>query len=484
MALSLSNFPIRALLLVPFVLLVQATTRTYDFNISWVNKNPDGAFERPVIGINGQWPIPQITATKGDRIVVNANNQLGNESTSLHFHGLFMNGTNHMDGVPGVTQCNIPPGSSLTYNFTANQSGTYWYHSHSSGQYPDGLRGPLIIHDPDSPYADAYDEELVLTFSDWYHDQIPKLLKSFLNVINPTGAEPVPESALMNDTQNLTVSVEAGKTYLIRMINMGAFAGQYVWFENHTMTIVELDGVWTERTEADMIYLTAAQRVSILLKTKNETSSNFAIVGSMDEDLFDTIPSGLNPNVTGWLVYDDSKALPTAADVDEFNPIDDFNLVPYDRQELYDEVDYSFNLEVKMDNLGDGINYAFFNDVTYVSPKVPTLYSALSTGDLASNLEVYGSNTNAFLLQKDQVVEIVVNNNDAGKHPFHLHGHNFQTVVRSDDDAGFYVQNETLPSIPMRRDTLMVRPNGNFVIRFKADNPDKCSALHCRFLLT
>ena len=46
--------------------------------------------------------------------------KLGNESTSVHFHGLFQNGTNDMDGPVGVTQCDIPPGSSMTYNFTVS----------------------------------------------------------------------------------------------------------------------------------------------------------------------------------------------------------------------------------------------------------------------------------------------------------------------------------------------------------------------------
>lgn len=41
-------------------------------------------------------------------------------------------------------------------------------HSHALGQYPDGLRGPMIIHDPDDPYAGQYDQEIVMTFSDWY----------------------------------------------------------------------------------------------------------------------------------------------------------------------------------------------------------------------------------------------------------------------------------------------------------------------------
>ena len=116
MALSLSNF----LVCCGFTLLsfACAHTRTYDFTVGWVNRNPDGLHTRPVIGINGQWPLPLIEATVGDRLIVNVNNRLGNQSTSMHFHGLFMNGTNEMDGVAGVTQCGIPPDSSFTYNFT------------------------------------------------------------------------------------------------------------------------------------------------------------------------------------------------------------------------------------------------------------------------------------------------------------------------------------------------------------------------------
>ena len=99
---------------------VQAATVTYDFNVTWVLANPDGAFVRPVIGINGAWPLPTMTMDVGDRVIVNVNNQLGNQTTSLHFHGLFMKGTPHMDGPAGVSQCAIPPGSSFTYNFTVS----------------------------------------------------------------------------------------------------------------------------------------------------------------------------------------------------------------------------------------------------------------------------------------------------------------------------------------------------------------------------
>lgn len=63
---------------------------------------------------------------------------------------------------------------------------------------------------------------------------------------------------------------------------------------------------------------------------------------------------------------------------------------------------------------------AFFNDITYVSPKVPTLYTAMSAGELATNPAVYGYNTHSFVLGHNQVIEIVLNNLDPGKHPFHL----------------------------------------------------------------
>ncbi|KAL7922938.1 Cupredoxin [Trichoderma austrokoningii] len=455
--------------------LARAATVNYDFNITWVTANPDGAFPRPVIGINHQWPIPRIEANVGDRIVVNVNNQLGNQSTSLHFHGIYQNGTTHMDGPVGVSQCQIPPGYSFTYNFTINQPGTYWYHSHHNAQYPDGLRGPLIVHDPEFPYQEEVDHELVLTLSDWYHDQMATLLPTFLTKNNPTGAEPVPKAVLMNETQNLTISVEPNKTYMFRVLNIGAFAGQYVWIEGHTMRIIEVDGIYTEAAEAEMVYIAASQRVSFLLTTKNDTSANFPIISSMDTTLFDSLPEDLNYNVTGWLAYDSKADFPAATIIDELNPFDDMDLVPYDKMKLLPEPDQVVQLDIVMDNLRDGKNYAFFDNITYTQPKVPTLYTALSAGHLADNAAVYGAFTRSFVLQRGEIVQIVVNNLDSGRHPVHLHGHAFQAIHRSEEEAGTFadehLSESDFISVPMRRDTLVMWPNGNIVMRFRADNP-------------
>jgi hypothetical protein len=145
MAISLSFFPILAVLLLARI--IEAATVTYDFDIEWVRANPDGQFERPTIGINGKWPLPVMTATVGDRVIVNVDNKLGNQSTTIHFHGLFMNGTSEMDGPAQVTQCGIPPGSQFTYNFTVSlqsQNEKRSFNSHAFRSSNLGLIG--IIH--------------------------------------------------------------------------------------------------------------------------------------------------------------------------------------------------------------------------------------------------------------------------------------------------------------------------------------------------
>lgn len=93
-----------------------AATVTATWNINWITAAPDG-FSRPVIGINGVWPCPLLEANVGDTVVVTVNNNLGNETTGLHFHGIRQYGTPDMDGTVSASQCPVPPGSSITYTF-------------------------------------------------------------------------------------------------------------------------------------------------------------------------------------------------------------------------------------------------------------------------------------------------------------------------------------------------------------------------------
>ena len=97
-----------------------AATVTYNWNIGWINANPDGRAVRPVIAINGKWPAPAVVGNVGDNVIVNVNNNLGNQSLTVHWHGILQMGNNANDGTPMVAQCPIIPGTNYTYTFTVS----------------------------------------------------------------------------------------------------------------------------------------------------------------------------------------------------------------------------------------------------------------------------------------------------------------------------------------------------------------------------
>jgi iron transport multicopper oxidase len=319
---------------------------------------------------------------------------------------------------------------------------------------------------------------------------------TYLSLYNPTGGEPLPQSFLFNDTLNSSLPVKPNTTYLLRLINTGAFIAQYFYIEGHTFQIVEIDGVYTNPTEADTLYIAVAQRYSILLTTKATTDTNYAIVTVVDSVLLDTIPSNLQLNYTNWLEYNKEaphlQAVVNVSVATDLVPFDDLTLVPRDNMPLLPEPDYEVNVTVSFGNLMSGFNYGFLNNITYTPPKVPILYTVLSSGALATNSEVYGEFTHPFVLNHNDVVQLVLNNDDVGTHPFHLHGHNFQVIDRapsygpnfySNLNAGSPVpydpaNHTAFPAVPARRDTFVLPPLGYYVIRFVASNPGVWT-FHC-----
>ena len=115
---------------------------------------------------NGQVPGPTLRFREGDRVRINVTNHLP-ETTTVHWHGLIL--PNVMDGPAGVTQEPIKNGDVYRYEFTAVQSGTYFYHSHDhvDRQQGLGLYGALII-DPAIPAEEiAADHEYTLQLQEW-----------------------------------------------------------------------------------------------------------------------------------------------------------------------------------------------------------------------------------------------------------------------------------------------------------------------------
>lgn len=152
--------------------------------------------------------------------------------------------------------------------------------------------------------------------------------------------EPIPDSGIINDNATTSFAITPGKTYMVRIINFANFAAFYVKFDQHEMTVIEVDGVYTVAQKTDLIYLSDGQRMSVLITAKSTASQNYAFVSAMDPSMFDSVPARLDLNATGYLVYNTAKPLPSEAPTfgSYGSALDDFSLVPYDKLALFKPV--------------------------------------------------------------------------------------------------------------------------------------------------
>jgi FtsP/CotA-like multicopper oxidase with cupredoxin domain len=169
---------------------------------------------------NGQIPGPMIRVTQGDRIRVILKNELP-DPTSIHWHGLRV--PNNMDGVaePALSQQPVMPGETFTYEFTAKDAGTFFYHSHvqTDRQIPAGLSGPLII-DPKGA-IDRIDLDHTVMLQEWR--------------VNPKTGTTWPAMPAMSEPNFFTINgkafpatetltVREGERVRLRLIAAGQFA--------------------------------------------------------------------------------------------------------------------------------------------------------------------------------------------------------------------------------------------------------------------
>jgi len=119
--------------------------------------------DRLATTVNQSLPAPVLRWKEGERVRINVTNTLSH-SSSIHWHGIIL--PSNMDGVPGFSFDGIAPGETFTYEFDLNQSGTYWYHSHSGFQEQTGMYGAIVV-EPKDPDPVVYDRDYVVMLSDW-----------------------------------------------------------------------------------------------------------------------------------------------------------------------------------------------------------------------------------------------------------------------------------------------------------------------------
>jgi len=150
----------------------------FDLNIGYQPVNFTGK-SRMATSINGSVPAPILRWREGERVTLRVKNNLA-EDSSIHWHGIIL--PTDMDGVPGLSFGGIKPGETFEYQFDINQSGTYWYHSHSGFQEPTGMYGAVII-DPKDPDPVSYDRDYVIMLSDW-SDEDPQAIYAKLKKLS------------------------------------------------------------------------------------------------------------------------------------------------------------------------------------------------------------------------------------------------------------------------------------------------------------
>ncbi|KPM49644.1 multicopper oxidase domain-containing protein [Jiulongibacter sediminis] len=123
--------------------------------------------------VNGSVPGPTLEFTEGDLAVITVFNKMDVE-TSVHWHGLIL--PNFYDGVPYLTTPPIKPHSSFEYRIPLNQSGTYWYHSHTMLQEQKGVYGSIVIKEKEPSLV--YDRDIVFLLSDWTGERSEHVLKN------------------------------------------------------------------------------------------------------------------------------------------------------------------------------------------------------------------------------------------------------------------------------------------------------------------
>jgi FtsP/CotA-like multicopper oxidase with cupredoxin domain len=248
-------------------------TKTYDFTVSYQTIAPDGVTKNGLV-VNGGFPGPLVEANWGDWIQVTVTNNLTDEGTSIHWHGLLQKSTPWFDGVPSVGQCPIAPGSTMTYLFRADVYGTSWYHSHYSAQYAGGALGPMVINGPETV---AYDIDVgPVMLSDWYHQDYFTLVNETMNGVVPASNNNLINGKMNYPCANTTLpctpnagiskfQFQSGKKHRLRLINTSAEGIQKFSIDNHTFTVIANDFVPINPYTTNVITLGVGQRSDVIV---------------------------------------------------------------------------------------------------------------------------------------------------------------------------------------------------------------------------
>lgn len=430
----------------------------------------------PVWTYNGTVPGQEIKVNQGDFVEIELKNQL-TEPVTIHWHGYPLKSS--MDGVPGVNQDAVRPGETFTYKISADVAGTYWYHSHQEGskQVDKGLYGAFIVEPADGIKAD---KDYTLIIDEWAEYPMEEMgtmqgmdMAEGTDAANSAMDMPMPEDSntavdppqvssealvmqeeeMMASSYNIytvngesgelikPLDVKKGETVRLRFINAG-YRSHGIHIPGQEIKVMSSDG--------QVINGAGVIKDNVILISPGERY-DVEFVVNRDEDFVIDAHDGNK--------FNDQLKIPV-------NVVDGNNKVFQETTASYPEFDLT-----KYGTPGAG---KLTLDQVFTVDYQVDLNSKVENGALR-----YTINGQEFMnlpplkVKTDDTVKITYKNLSKVNHPMHLHGHFFEVLAKN---------GVAVSGAPIVKDTLLIKPNEEYTVAFKADNPGNwvqhCHELH------
>ena len=401
---------------------------------------PEGYGETAIWGYQGNVPGPPLRLAQGEILSVAFENGLPQPS-SVHWHGVRID--NRMDGVVGLTQDAVTPGTSFDYEFGVPAAGTYWYHPHNRTweQMARGLYGALIVEEAEAPETD---HDLVLLLDDWRLAEDGSIHESFGQMHDWSHAGRIGNWITVNGRSEFQQKVRQGDRLRLRLVNCANARIFSLGIKGLEGWVIALDGQPVVKpVPIDRIQLAPAQRADVLVDVTADPGDDALLISYERDGGYAVASFAIGQGVANSRL--EPGPLPP-------NPLAEPNLASARQIELImaggamgrmtSAVFEGQERDIR-DLVRAGMVWAF-NGVAGLPPDPLT---TLSLGES---------------------VRIRIVNDTGWPHAMHLHGHHFR-VVHEDGALGPW------------RDTVLLDRAETRDIAFMADNPGKW-LLHCHML--
>ncbi|XP_077235462.1 monocopper oxidase-like protein SKU5 [Tasmannia lanceolata] len=436
---------------------------SFEWEFSYITAAPLGV-QQQVIAINGQFPGPIVNLTTNNNLVVNVLNSL-NEDLLITWNGIQHRRNSWEDGVFG-TNCPIPNGWNWTYQFQVkDQIGSFFYFPSLNFQRAAGGYGGIIVNNRviiPVPFGTP-DGDITLLIGDWYNKNHTALRKA-LDDGNDLG---MPDGVLMNGKGPYrynstlvpagidyeTINVHPGRTYRIRVHNIGVSTSLNFRIQNHNLLLVETEGSYTSQQNYTNLDIHVGQSYSFLVTMDQNASSDYYIVASarfVNETLWTRVTgvailhySNSKGNATGPLpdppndFYDKSFSMNQArsirwnvsAGAARPNPQGSFKYGQINVTQVY-------VLKNKPPVVINGKRRTTLNGISYVNPDTPLRLAdqyklkGIYTLDFPTRPLVGPSRLGSSVINGTYrgFMEIIFQNNDTTVQSYHMDGYAFFVV--------------------------------------------------------